>query len=101
MVWQLDSKLPSIRKLQASSPNLGVGIYSMAESPAYQVEPRAGHDHLVLLGYACLDTEKIAIGLERPWKRMVDYDPVKRYRPASSSTPRSHLPVSFLSCISL
>jgi GntR family transcriptional regulator/MocR family aminotransferase len=65
LVWELDSELPSARKLQASSRNLGVGIYNIAESPAYQVEPRAEHNHLVLLGYACLDTQKIARGVER------------------------------------
>ena len=65
LVWELDSGLPSTPKLQASSRTLGVGIYSMAESPAYQVEPRAEHNHLVLLGYACLDFEKIANGVER------------------------------------
>ena len=76
LVWELSSDLPSALDLQLRCRRLGVGIYSLAQSPACQLEDRPEHERLLLLGYPSLDREQIAGGVERIKRAMLDERPM-------------------------
>lgn len=65
MVWETDPSFPAAPILQARCRKLGVGVYSLAESPTYRVANRPEHDRLLLLGYACLSPEQISSAINR------------------------------------
>jgi len=65
LTWETGSDFPDALELQLRCRKLGVGIYSLAESPAYQIEIRPEHRHLILLGYPCLTPEQISTAIAR------------------------------------
>lgn len=75
LVWELSSDLPYALDLQLKCRRVGVGVYSLAQSPAYQLEDRPEHERLLLLGYPALDCDQIARGIERIKRAMLDERP--------------------------
>jgi GntR family transcriptional regulator/MocR family aminotransferase len=65
LVWKLDETQPIAETLQTICRRVGVGIYSLVNGPAYQIEHRAEYDRLVLLGYAGLTTAQIVEAVKR------------------------------------
>jgi GntR family transcriptional regulator/MocR family aminotransferase len=65
LVWSLTPELPTALALQNACKDRGVGVYSLRQSPTFQVRPNTEHVRLVLLGYACLGTDKIVGGIGR------------------------------------
>jgi GntR family transcriptional regulator/MocR family aminotransferase len=65
LVWELNSDFPSALETQSKCRKLGVGVYSLAQSPTCQLEHRPEHERILLLGYPGLDCEQIAAGVER------------------------------------
>ena len=65
LVWDPGPALPSALDLQLACRKRGVGVYSLAQSPAYRVHHQAEHDRLMLLGYAGLSSDDIASGVLR------------------------------------
>lgn len=84
LVWELSSDLPCALDLQLKCRRLGVGVYSLAQSPACQLEDRPEHERLLLLGYPALDCEQIARGVERIKRAMLDEWPALRRLQASA-----------------
>lgn len=64
LIWTLDSTLCSAAELNARSRAVGVGIYTLDQSPAHQVEARHESKQQVMLGYPCLTPKQIQTAIE-------------------------------------
>jgi GntR family transcriptional regulator/MocR family aminotransferase len=65
VAWHLPEGAPSARLLQRRLADDGVGVYSLGEAPVHTLEPVAGSDSVLLLGYPCLSEERIRVAVER------------------------------------
>jgi GntR family transcriptional regulator/MocR family aminotransferase len=65
VVWTLDSDFCSASELKSRCRAMGVGIYTLNESPTHQLQSRPESERQVLLGYPSLNPHQIqaAIGL--------------------------------------
>jgi len=63
LVWTIDSEFGSAQELKLKCQQIGVGIYTLNESPTHQLHPRPGSERQVLLGYPCLTPQQIQIAI--------------------------------------
>ncbi|ULK95036.1 PLP-dependent aminotransferase family protein [Bradyrhizobium sp. I71] len=65
LVWTIESDFGSASDLKSKCQQIGVGVYTLNESPTHQLHPRLDGERKILLGYPCLNPQQIqtAIGL--------------------------------------
>ena len=64
VAWHLPASAAPARELRRRLVQAGVGIYSLAEAPVYWTGDVSDRDCVVLLGYPCLDEDRIRAGVE-------------------------------------
>jgi GntR family transcriptional regulator/MocR family aminotransferase len=64
LIWTLDPASRSAAELKARSRKVGVGIYTLDETPAYQLERRPVSKRQFMLGYPCLTPKQNEIAVE-------------------------------------
>ena len=81
LVWTLDQTLSLATELKARCKAIGVGLYTLDESPAHQLQSRPGSNRQLMLGYPCLTPTQIqiAIGLIR---RVLSHENIEAVYPA-------------------
>ncbi|MCP2132586.1 UNVERIFIED_ORG: GntR family transcriptional regulator/MocR family aminotransferase [Bradyrhizobium japonicum] len=81
LVWTLDQSFCSATELKAKCKAMGVGLYTLEESPAHPLQPRPGSARQIMLGYPCLTPPQIqtAVGLIR---RVVPHEHIAACMPA-------------------
>lgn len=65
LIWKTSARFAPALDLQRMAQAVGVGIYSLAGSPTAQFNPRTDHDRILMLGYACLPSDKIRQAIDR------------------------------------
>jgi GntR family transcriptional regulator / MocR family aminotransferase len=65
VVWHLPAGAPSAREVQRQLVHEGVGVYSLAEAPVHFIGELDAYDSVLLLGYPCLDEDRIRAALQR------------------------------------
>ena len=66
LTWSLPDYIPfSAYEFQQAAKSIGVGVYSLRESPALQSKPFPGDDRLVLLGYSGMQEDDIVTAIGR------------------------------------
>lgn len=65
VAWHLPAGAAPASELQRRLSQGGVGVYSLAGAPVHWVGDTNAHDSVLLLGYPCLDEQRIRAGVER------------------------------------
>ena len=65
VLWRLSRGMPTAGEAQVLARSFGVGVYPLANSPAWLYEHVDDWDRILLLGYTSLSEEHIARGVAR------------------------------------
>lgn len=65
LTWMLPKHFPTAREIQYAALDLGVGVYTVDDGPAFDFELYPQRERALFFGYPCLDEKQILEGVRR------------------------------------